>query len=66
VDWWYTPGVLFTAIIVIGGLVMRSLNKEIPTLNYSKPVSLAFLMIVFVWVYIFAATEVNPFVYFQF
>jgi hypothetical protein len=45
---------------------MRSVEWNIPTLNYSKPISLAFLMIVFVWVYLFAATEVNPFVYFQF
>jgi alginate O-acetyltransferase complex protein AlgI len=64
--WHYTPGVVFTIIVVIGGLVMRSLKFNITTLNYAKPAALAFLIIVFVWIYIFAATEINPFVYFQF
>ncbi|MEW5938236.1 MAG: MBOAT family O-acyltransferase [Chloroflexota bacterium] len=66
IEWLYTPGIVFTAIIVLGGMVMRHIKFNIPTLDYSKPASLAFLMIVFVWIYVFAATEVNPFVYFQF
>jgi alginate O-acetyltransferase complex protein AlgI len=66
VEWLFTPGIVFTSAVILGGLIMRSVEWNIPTLNYSKPISLAFLMIVFVWVYLFAATEVNPFVYFQF
>lgn len=66
IHWYYAPSVLFTVVVILGGLLMRQVKFNIPILNYSRPISLAFLVVVFVWIYIFAATNVNPFVYFQF
>ena len=64
--WHYAPGVLFIIVVILGGMVMRSRNTNVTTLDYSKPFSVAILVMVYVWAYIFAATNVNPFVYFQF
>ncbi|MEW5938234.1 MAG: MBOAT family O-acyltransferase [Chloroflexota bacterium] len=66
VGWHYTPGTLFIVVVVLGGMVMRSLNFNVTTLNYSRPLSFAVLVMMFVWAYIFAAAKMDPFVYFQF
>jgi alginate O-acetyltransferase complex protein AlgI len=64
--WHYSPGVIFTVIILLGGMIMRHFHYNITTLDYSKPFSIAILIVTFIWVYIFAAANINPFVYFQF
>ena len=66
VNWYYAPGVLLTIIVILGGMVMRSANFNIRTLNYARPVAVSFLVMVFVWIYLFAPRNINPFVYFQF
>jgi hypothetical protein len=66
ISWHYLPGVLFTIVIILGGMIMRSLKFNVTTLDYSKPLAIAILVMMFIWVYIFAATKIDPFVYFQF
>jgi len=66
VHWYYTPGVLFTLIVILGGMIMRIRNFNVSTLKYSTPFAYAILAMMYVWAYIFAAANVNPFVYFQF
>lgn len=67
VNWWYASAVVYTAIVVVGGLAVSrtSLGFE-QTGSISKPFSLAFLVFEYVLVFLFFSNNLSPFIYFQF
>jgi alginate O-acetyltransferase complex protein AlgI len=66
VQWIFTPAVIFVPIVVLGGWLMQALNRRIPELTLAKPYAIPLLLIEALWIHLFAATTVNPFIYFQF
>ncbi len=67
VNWWYVPAILYTAAVVIGGLVLSRMNFSFQQISsIPKPFALAFLVFEYVFVLLFFSNNLSPFIYFQF
>ena len=67
VAWFYGPALFFVPIVFFGGLIAR-MEKPVEIFDFSpgKPISLAFIAFEFLIVFLFAADNASPFIYFQF
>jgi alginate O-acetyltransferase complex protein AlgI len=64
--WIYTPALLPVAVVVLGGLLLRTLNISVPTLTIRRPYTWAALSATVLLIYFTAPLHVSPFIYFQF
>ncbi|MEW5939058.1 MAG: MBOAT family protein [Chloroflexota bacterium] len=66
VNWFYLPAFFYMTVVLFGGLVLRARNLDFTRLDLTRPYVLPFIVSEFLFVYLFAAKGVAPFIYFQF
>lgn len=64
--WLYVPAVTMVPLVVLGGLLLRATNREIPLIPATKSYAPAVVTAEALMVYFFAPLHVSPFIYFQF
>ncbi len=65
-SWLYTPALLPVILVVLGGLLVRSVKVSIPTLSTRQSYTWALLLGVILLIWFTAPMQVSPFIYFQF
>jgi alginate O-acetyltransferase complex protein AlgI len=66
VNWWYTPAVLFSVLVVIGGLAVNTFRMPFGKVSADRSFSMAFLVFEYVFILLFFTKNISPFIYFQF
>jgi alginate O-acetyltransferase complex protein AlgI len=66
VAWAYAPALLLIPVIFLGGLIMRLDRLNTLDLHPHKAFTLAFIVVEFLVIFLFAADNTSPFIYFQF
>ena len=66
VNWWYTPAILFSIVVVFGGLIVNTFKISFEKIPVGKPFSMAFLVFEYVFILLFFTKNISPFIYFQF
>lgn len=66
VTWAYAPALLLIPVIIFGGLIMRLDSLKTLDLHPGKSFTLAFIVVEFLVIFLFAADNTSPFIYFQF
>jgi alginate O-acetyltransferase complex protein AlgI len=66
VSWWYVPAILFSIVVVFGGLVINTFKPSFGEVAVSGPFSVAFLLFEYIFVMLFFTANISPFIYFQF
>jgi len=66
VNWWYTPAVLFSVLVVFGGLIANTYRISFEKISVDRSFSMAFLVFEYVFVLLFFTKNISPFIYFQF
>lgn len=64
--WWYAPAILFSIVVVCGGLIISTFRITFGKVAVASPFSVAFLFSEYVFVLLFFSTNASPFIYFQF
>jgi alginate O-acetyltransferase complex protein AlgI len=64
--WWYAPAVLFSILVVFGGLIVNTFNLSFGKISADRSFSMAFLAFEYVFILLFFTKNISPFIYFQF
>ena len=66
ISWFFTPALIVAPAMIIGGFVARRWHWAFPVLSPRNPVVPAALVLSALLVFLLAALDVSPFIYFQF
>ncbi len=66
VTWWYAPAVIFSIVVVFGGLIVNTFKITIGKVSVDRSFSMAFLAFEYVFILLFFTKNISPFIYFQF
>lgn len=66
VAWFFAPALFLVPIIFVGGLISRMGTQKFFELSPEKPFTLSFIAVEYLIVFLFAADNSSPFIYFQF
>jgi alginate O-acetyltransferase complex protein AlgI len=66
VNWWYTPAIFFSILVVFGGLIVNTFKISFEKVSVDRSFSMAFLVFEYVFILLFFTKNISPFIYFQF
>jgi alginate O-acetyltransferase complex protein AlgI len=66
VTWWYAPAVLFSIVVVFGGLIVNTFKTTFEKVSVDRSFSMAFLVFEYLFILLFFTKNISPFIYFQF
>jgi alginate O-acetyltransferase complex protein AlgI len=66
IQWLYLPALIAVPAVLIGGFVARSFGYHWPILSIQKSYTPAAILFEGLIIYFFAASNISPFIYFQF
>jgi alginate O-acetyltransferase complex protein AlgI len=66
VSWLYTPAIVFSILVVFGGLVVNTFKISFGKADVASPFSTAVLVFEYVFILLFFTKNISPFIYFQF
>ena len=64
--WWYAPAVIFSIVVVFGGLIVNTFKMSFEKVSIDRSFSMAFLVFEYVFILLFFTKNISPFIYFQF
>jgi len=66
ITWWFTPAILAIPLMILGGFLARRWEWSFPIIPKWSPLLPAVLALSTLLVFLFAALDSSPFIYFQF